>query len=147
MIRDMDLIRSILLDLESQNADLSDSNFGFDYETTAARIGTSHESLTHHLNLLYEAGFVEGWVKRGKRGAFVETRTQLDHDYIVLVMPRGLTWSGHEYLETIRDPEIWRKTKAGATKIGSFGADVIKELALGLIKQQIKRYTGVDVEV
>ena len=146
MKRDMDLIRSVLLELERQTPDLTDGNFGFDHAATAAHLDTSLEQLGQHLNLLYQAGFVEGWVSRGKIAAHSSERRQVDHDYIVHVMPRGLTWRGYEYLETIRDPEIWKKTKSGALKIGSFGVDTIKALALGFIKQKIKQHTGLDIE-
>ena len=146
MKRDMDLIREVLLDLEQLTPDLSDPNFGFNHETTAQRLGTTHDLLTQHLNLLYQAGFVEGWVKRGKIAASGSQRTQVDHDYIDFVMPRGITWTGYEFLDKVRDPEIWRRTKAGALKIGSFGLDTIKELATGYIKQKVKQQTGLDVE-
>lgn len=62
-------------------------------------------------------------------------------------MPRGITWIGYEYLETIRDPEIWRKTQAGALRLGNFSVEVIKELAVGFVKQQIKQRTGVEIDV
>jgi hypothetical protein len=32
----------------------------------------------------------------------------------------GLTSSGHEFPDSVRDPEIWRKTIEGANKAGSF---------------------------
>ena len=39
--------------------------------------------------------------------------------------------AGHQYLEMIRDPEIWRQTKESAQKIGSFSLDVLSALAKG----------------
>ena|SRR5215472_7717419 len=148
MKRDMDLCRSILLDLEAQTADLGDSNFGFDHTSAATRVKTSYDTYSNHLNLLYQAGFVEGWVKRGKaRQSGPDAKTEVVHDYVAFVMPRGITWDGYEYLETIRDPEIWRKTQAGATRLGNFSIDVIKELALGFVKQKIKQHTGVEIDI
>jgi hypothetical protein len=61
------------------------------------------------------------------------------------MIPMRLTYAGHQYLENIRDPEIWRKTNEGAKKIGSFSLETLGELAKGLVRQQIKRHTGIDL--
>lgn len=66
MKRDMDLCRSILLDLEAQTPDLTDSNFGFDHEQAATRVSAASEIYDAHLNLLYQAGFIEGWANAAK---------------------------------------------------------------------------------
>ncbi len=65
-------------------------------------------------------------------------------DYIVSVRPWSLTWEGHEYLDSIRDPEIWDKVASAADEIGSFGIDTLKTLAKGFIKTKIKEHTGID---
>ncbi len=54
--------------------------------------------------------------------------------------------AGHQYLEAIRDPEIWRKTKEGASLAGSFSIDLLGKLANGFIRTQIKKHTGIDIE-
>jgi Hypothetical protein (DUF2513) len=28
----------------------------------------------------------------------------------------NLTWQGHEFLETVRDPDVWERTKEGASR-------------------------------
>nr|WP_234936981.1 DUF2513 domain-containing protein [Pseudomonas savastanoi] len=38
-----------------------------------------------------------------------------------LWQPQRLTYKGHEFLDTIRDGEVWRRTKAGAEKAGVAG--------------------------
>jgi hypothetical protein len=45
-----------------------------------------------------------------------------------------LTWSGYEFLDKIRDPEIWRQTKAGASKVGVWSVAMLGELAVGFAK-------------
>jgi len=57
----------------------------------------------------------------------------------------GLTWHGHEFLDAIRDPEIWRRTKEGANKAGGFTVSLLADLAKGLIKTQIEKHTGVKL--
>jgi hypothetical protein len=39
--------------------------------------------------------------------------------------PRRLTAAGHDYLDTIRDPEIWRQTKEGARAAGGFTIEML----------------------
>jgi Hypothetical protein (DUF2513) len=57
----------------------------------------------------------------------------------------GLTWAGHDFLDSIRDPKIWEKTKKGAEAAGGFTVDLLKDLAKGLVKKQIEEYTGVKL--
>jgi hypothetical protein len=57
-----------------------------------------------------------------------------------------ITWSGYEFLETVRDSEIWSKTKEATINLKNFGLDTIKMLAKSYLKQKIKQQTGLDVE-
>jgi hypothetical protein len=45
-----------------------------------------------------------------------------------------ITWMGHEFIDSIRDPEIWRKTKEGAAKVGSWSLKLMGEMATGFIR-------------
>lgn len=45
-----------------------------------------------------------------------------------------LSWKGHEFIDSIRDPEIWRQTKEGATKLGSWSVKLLGEMASGYIR-------------
>ncbi|MBD2841317.1 DUF2513 domain-containing protein [Erythrobacter rubeus] len=45
-----------------------------------------------------------------------------------------MTWEGHEFLDKVRDPEIWRKTKKGASELNSWGVKLIGEMATGYIR-------------
>ena len=56
------------------------------------------------------------------------------------VAVRNLTSEGHDFLDSVRDPEIWRRTKAGAVKAGGFTVDILKELAKSLIKAAIQQH-------
>jgi hypothetical protein len=57
----------------------------------------------------------------------------------------GLTWAEHDYIDAVRDPDIWRKGKQGAEAAGGFTIDILRDLAKGFIKTQIKRHRGVDL--
>ncbi|KCZ88038.1 DUF2513 domain-containing protein [Hyphomonas jannaschiana] len=56
-----------------------------------------------------------------------------------------ITAAGYDFLDSVRDDEVWRKTKEAAASAGGFTIDLLGDLAKGLIKTQIKRLTGVEV--
>lgn len=55
---------------------------------------------------------------------------------------RALSWKGQEFLDTIRDDSIWKKTKE---KAGSASFDVLAAVAKAVLKDRIKSLTGLDV--
>jgi len=57
----------------------------------------------------------------------------------------GLSWQGHDFLDSVRNPDVWAKTKKGAEAAGGFTADLLKDLAKGFVKKQIEEYTGVKL--
>jgi hypothetical protein len=56
---------------------------------------------------------------------------------------RSLTWEGYDFLDSVRDPVIWSRTKKGAIEAGGFTFDLLKDLAKGFLKKQIEERTGV----
>ena len=56
-----------------------------------------------------------------------------------------MTATGHEFLETIRDPKAWKATKAGARRVGNFSLGVLAAVAKSFTQAKIKQYTGLDV--
>ncbi|WP_262299674.1 DUF2513 domain-containing protein [Microvirga sesbaniae] len=128
MKRDMDLIRNLLLTLESSDRDpnkpmpLSSKDADLELE------GYTSEQVDYHVMLLYEAGFIRHHgVHEGE------------------VVFSRLSWEGHEFLDAIRDPEVWKKTKEGASKVGGFGVGLIKDLATGYIKHMAKEKLGFEI--
>jgi hypothetical protein len=118
MKRDMDLVREVLLKLEVDadlNGDLcrvTTNTLGID--------GRSDNDIAYHLLLVIEAGFVDGY--REQSGDFAI---------------RKLTWEGHEFLDDVRDPEIWRKTKERAHAVVSVGLGFLWEIARAEIKTKL----------
>lgn len=146
MKRDMDLVRSILLDLEARTPNLANKeDFGYSLELAATTLSTTKEELVYHLVLLFEAGLIDGWALRGLDHP-IGKALRLDSDYVFHVVPRHLTWEGHEFLESVRADEIWKQTKGAALSLGSFGIDTLKELANGFIKTKIKALTGIELD-
>ena len=105
MKRDMDLIREMLLWMEEHNDRLILLN-----EFQVFR--DDREKTLGHLRMLKSAGFVEELSKN-----------QL-----------GISWAGYEFLDKVRDDKIWRKTKEGASKVGSWSVKLLSEMASGLIR-------------
>src|SRR5205814_745938 len=57
----------------------------------------------------------------------------------------NLTWKGHEFVESVRDPEVWRRTKEGTSKIGNAGVEFMWELAKAYGKHVVKERLGIDL--
>lgn len=131
MRRDMDLIRDLMLKLEA-------------IETPGRRCihilpdcpeisipDRTPEEIDYHLSLIDGASFVDSGGVDPSRG----------------IALRGLTWSGHDFVDSVRDPAIWRATKDGAQKAGGFSVDLLVALAKGLIKNKIEQHTGVKLDL
>lgn len=50
---------------------------------------------------------------------------------------------GHDFLDSIRDPDVWNKTKKGALAAGGFTLNLLNDLAKGFIKKKIEDSTGI----
>ena len=128
MKRDMDLVRNILLAVEASTSPNLSQLF--------AILGTGKQSFTdpvcYHLKMLIEqANLLKAMDAKSMGGP----------DWFDI----ELTWPGHEFLDTIRDNEIWSLTKSGMEKAGGFSLELIASLAKGLIKTKIEKHTGVKL--
>jgi len=133
MKRNMSLVRSLLLQLEGHIMEEGKIVALYTDRTDMAIEGYTSNQIGYHFGLLVDAGFIEnGDTKSSSPGS--------NPLYF-----RGLTWAGHDYLDAVRDPEIWKKTKAGTDAVGSFTVDLMKELPKGFIKTKIKEHTGIEV--
>lgn len=128
MKRDMDVVRELLFRIEAIHLSAGTATFLSVIEPPLTLPGENPDDIYHAMRLIVDAGFLD------------MTKTQGADSFGV----RGLSWRGHDFLDTIRDEEIWRQTKEGAKKAGGFTVDLLADLAKGLIKTQIKKYTGVD---
>lgn len=126
----MDLIRELLLKLEAiSSAHRISLIGGSDAALTVA--GPTPEEIDYHLALIKEAGLIESPGKGTLSG-------QIPY--------RRLTWTGHDFLDSVRDQKIWRETKDGAEKVGGFSIEMLSALAKGLIKKKIEQHTGVKLD-
>ena len=128
MKRDMDLVRDILFAIEASE---TDPRAWIDLKLE----GRSQQEVVYHVQLLGEAGLLIA--------QDLQTIGASGYKH----MPKRLTWQGHEFLDTIRDPEVWRQTKISAQKVGGFSLDVISALAKGFIKEQVRKATGIEIDL
>ncbi|WP_204367753.1 MULTISPECIES: DUF2513 domain-containing protein [unclassified Afipia] len=122
----MDLIREILLAVERL-----DIGKGEDVDVAIDDI--EPHILAAHVRLLSEAGFLDAH-------EIPDNVEEYSH-----FIPTRLTWSGYEFLDLVRDPEVWRRTKAGAAKAGGAGMEFMWELAKAYGKQLMKEKIGIDL--
>ena len=124
MERNWDIIRDILIKIEaldSANKPLHLSDFPPD----------KANEYSYHAELLLEAGLVEGQMHRTMRQ---EAQT---------FMIRRLTWEGHEFLDTIRNDNVWSKTKKSFVKGGlSMTFDLVKGVATDVAAAFLKQTIG-----
>lgn len=125
----MDLIRALLLKLESLSLSPGTIIYLEPNDQEIAIDGYSADQIEYHLDLLRERNLIEC------PGA----------QPMIGIGYRRLTWEGHDFLDAVRDPEIWRKTKKGAEVTGSFTFDLVKDLAKGFIKTKIEEHTGIKL--
>jgi hypothetical protein len=115
--RDMDLIRELLLRIAA-NPDLNGTHL---YAFSPADNFGDHsvEEINYHVDLLFEAGFIEGNPKSD------------------VPMVSKLTWKGHEFVDNVRDSGVWSSVKERIKGLPSVGITVIGELALAEVKKRL----------
>lgn len=96
MKRDFDLIRRIMIDVESIPAREQKQNFSYD--------GYDSPTINQHIALLIEAGLIKGSIH--------ETNVKRT------VLVDDLTWAGHDFLNATKDETLWTKAKENIIKPG-----------------------------
>jgi hypothetical protein len=117
MKRDMELIREILLMIES-------NKHGFASQKIEIP-GYTQEQIGYHAVLLGEAGLVK-----------VHDITCMESDSPVGMISR-LTWEGHEFLDSARDNNRWNQAKDMIDKVSSVSMSVLTALLTELAKKSL----------
>lgn len=130
MRRDADLVRELLLKLEALPMSPGSTVLLGGHDEELAIDGYSADEIDYHLSLIKEAGFIEGPKFDASDGRLTFRR---------------LSWEGHEFVDAIRDPEAWKRTKAGASKVGGWTFGLLKQLGTAYFKQQAKDRLGLDL--
>ena len=114
MKRDLDLVREILMEVESWDD-------GSKWRGVSLR-GRTKDEVGWHVRIMSDAGLI----RAEKFGATGE------------VFVERLTWDGHEFLESARDDARWEAAKKTVTeKTGALGFDVLKALLSQLVREAV----------
>ena len=130
MKRDFDLVRTILLGIENAEEITSDEIYG------ATENDISRRLFDYNFKMIIDEGIVEGQNVPDDGNEDAEHWVDLQ-----------LTWKGHDYLDSVRDLQIWNATKASASVAGGFTFDILQALAKGLLKKKIEQHTGVVLDI
>lgn len=114
MKRDMDLVRLILLEIETQYKSTAIYNLQID--------GYDIETIAYHCKILHEAGLISAY------------KAQYADNRLYSFGVGSLTWEGNDYLDKVRDNSVWRKTKDVITKKGlPLIFDTIKTISTAIV--------------
>jgi hypothetical protein len=121
MKRDMDLVRKILLEVETLPY-----NKG---EWSSIEIeGYSNKEISYHIKIMTQAGLLDA-----------NNLSVDDIDWFVC----GLTWEGHEFLDSSREESIWKKAKTVVLeKCGNISFELLKSVLLQLAKQNLSGFVS-----
>jgi len=126
MKRDMDIIRLLLLQLESG-------------EKPKALEKYSLDEINYNSLLIIEAKLAEGGIfsPESLRELGATVRKNLRGQRVVLLF--RMTWAGHDFLDAARDETLWKKAKTTVMKpAASFTFEIIKEF----LKNEIRARFG-----
>jgi hypothetical protein len=122
MIRDLDLIRAILMQIEA-GEEFYGCNMGLilgDIE------GFSRDAIDYHVRLLADGGYLLGTPLPGP------------------ILVQGLTWKGHDFVESLRPVGTWERMKKAIkdSKVGTL--DGALKVALEFGEKALRKALGLD---
>ena len=127
MTRDMDLVRDILLRLERLPTTMDEFVMVPIDSAVFEGLSASRADIGYHVKLLIDHGFIKSRSK--------------NHPSIGFLF-EGLSWSGHDFVDSVRRDDIWQKTKTGAQRAGGWTFELLIDLAKAIIKNELGKYVG-----
>jgi hypothetical protein len=118
IIRDFDLIRKILLEVQASPAGVRPFSVEFPDKYDQAVVN-------EHVELLIEAGLIKGKLIKGRSG-------------VVGMAIHALTWEGHDFIQAAEKDAIWKKSlEIVKDKGGAITFDLLKELLKSVAKSAL----------
>lgn len=114
MKRDMELVRSLLMDVSEGKSKMELD--GSDDEDN---------KYLYHLKIMRQAGLIEYTVKSYYEGSFIENKPEL-------------TWQGNDFLDSIKYDNVWNKTKTVIKEKGAEISSIPFSILVELVKEQFK---------
>lgn len=121
-----DCARSVLLTVEKSKTIDEELNINpLTVETIFEQLPKYEDSeILYTIEKLKEAGYINA-VLQFAAGHFIDGAVS------------SITYSGHEYLDNIREPDVWRKVKAMLKNAGATTLPLISQAAQMLIGSQL----------
>ena len=121
-----DCVRSVLLTVEKSKTIDEELNLNpLAVETIFEQLPKYEDSeILYTIEKLKEAGYINAALHFAA-GHFIDGAVS------------SITYSGHEYLDNIREPEVWRKVKAMLKNAGATTLPLISQAAQLLIGSQL----------
>ena len=76
-------------------------------------------------------------VEKLKEAGYINAALHFAAGHFIDGAVSSITYSGHEYLDNIREPEVWRKVKAMLKNAGAITLPLISQAAQMLIGSQL----------
>lgn len=121
-----DCVRDVLLAVE--NAETIDENLSL----TPLKVVELFDGLPEYKDneILYT-------VEKLKEAGYINAVVSFAAGHYIDGFISSITYSGHEYLDNIRDPKVWRKVKSVLAKAGATTLPLISQAAQMLIGSQL----------
>lgn len=121
-----DCVRDLLLFIEEN------LEYGYYIQANEVQIGNySQQEILYAADKLLEAGYINATRKE-----------YLDNPGIPQIRINSITWDGHQFLDNIRDNEVWKHTKGILSKFSSVSIGIINNVASQVISNIIKSQMG-----
>lgn len=120
MQRDMDLVRQILLALEEHPKGFAPENLKIN--------GYGEDQIGYHAYIMGQAGLIE-----------VADSTNLGSSGPEALI-KNLTWEGHEFIDSAREPQRWAQAKEVLHKAGGASFKVWTAVLTELVKEGLGVY-------
>ncbi|MEO6527773.1 MAG: DUF2513 domain-containing protein [Gemmatimonadaceae bacterium] len=118
MKRDIDLVRQIMMNIEDLPSGPS----------MQFRMGEVDDPVVRaHLEMMISAGLVNGKITEpyGARGA--------------VIIISGLSWEGHEWIETVRDDGLWNEVKITVLNCGgALTFEIARDVANQILRKRLR---------
>jgi hypothetical protein len=118
MTRDMDLVRKILLEIESHEHGFAPRQFSID--------GYTQEQIAYHVHLMGQAGLLQ-----------VADVTHFGSKSPEAI-PSRMLWAGHDFLDAARSDTVWNRAKKQlGNEWASVPFEILKQLLFRLASQAV----------
>ena len=121
-----EIVRDIMLTLE-ENIILNEN------------LETKDVNLSQLVNLLpaYSKADLAYTVIKLNEANYINASLQYGGNKMLFCNISSITYTGHEFIDSIRDDNVWNDIKKGLLKVESFTLPILKDLGTSLLKQHL----------